>query len=333
MTPEQFVRKWEASTLKERSAAQEHFLDLCALLDEPTPAQADPTGEHYCFEKGATKATGGQGFADVWKRECFAWEYKGPDKNLEAAHAQLLRYAHALENPPLLIVSDTKTIVIRTNWTSQVQEKHELALKDLVNADKRDLLKWAFSDPERLKPRKTRAELTKEAADEFSTLAQRLRDRGHDPQAVAHFVNRLVFCMFAEDVGLLPNKLFEKALQRSEAAPEKAQGYLRQLFGAMKSGGEFGLDDIPWFNGGLFDDDAALPLEEADVRLGLRAAKLYWGDIDPSILGTLFERGLDPSKRSQLGAHYTDREKIMMIVGPGHHRAPARRMGGDQRRH
>ena len=30
----------------------------------------------------------------------------------------------------------------------------------------------------------------------------------------------------------------------------------------------------------------------------------------------LFERGLDPDKRSQLGAHYTDRDKIMMIVGP-----------------
>ncbi|MEX0644846.1 MAG: DNA methyltransferase [Parvularculaceae bacterium] len=316
MTPADFIRKWERSTLKESSAAQEHFLDLCALLGEQTPAQADPEGENFCFEKGATKSTGGQGFADVWKRDHFAWEYKGPDKNLETAHSQLLRYAGALENPPLLIVSDTKTIIIRTNWTSQVQIKHEIALADLQDAAKRDLLKWAFADPERLKPKKSRAELTAEAAEQFSELAQRLRGRGHDPQKVAHFVNRLVFCMFAEDVGLLPGKLFEKALKVSETAPEKAQGHLSRLFAAMKDGGEFGLEEVPWFIGGLFDDDAALALDDGDIRLALKAARLYWGDIDPSILGTLFERGLDPSKRSQLGAHYTDRDKIMMIVGP-----------------
>lgn len=83
MEPSDFIRKWEKSTLKESAAAQQHFLDLCALLDEPTPAEIDPTGENYCFEKGATKSTGGQGFADVWKREHFGWEYKGPNRDLE----------------------------------------------------------------------------------------------------------------------------------------------------------------------------------------------------------------------------------------------------------
>ena len=46
------------------------------------------------------------------------------------------------------------------------------------------------------------------------------------------------------------------------------------------------------------------------------AAARDWAEIDPSIFGTLFERGLDPGKRSQLGAHYTDRDKIMLIVEP-----------------
>ena len=77
MTPGDFIAKWRASELKERSAAQEHFIDLCWLLGEPTPAEADPTGERYCFERGARKDTGGDGWADVWKRHCFAWEYKG----------------------------------------------------------------------------------------------------------------------------------------------------------------------------------------------------------------------------------------------------------------
>ena len=101
MTPEVFITKWRAAELKERSAAQEHFIDLCRLLGEPTPAEADPTGEMYCFEKGARKETGGDGWADVWKRHCFAWEYKGPRANLDAAFDQLRQYALALENPPL----------------------------------------------------------------------------------------------------------------------------------------------------------------------------------------------------------------------------------------
>ena len=52
-------------------------IDECRLLGEPMPAEADPTGEHYCFERGARKDTGGDGWADVWKRHCFAWKYKG----------------------------------------------------------------------------------------------------------------------------------------------------------------------------------------------------------------------------------------------------------------
>ena len=75
-------------------------------------------------------------------------------------------------------------------------------------------------------------------------------------------------------------------------------------------------EPIDWFNGGLFDDDCALPLEREDLSLAIRAADLDWAEIDPSILGTLFERGLDPDKRSQLGAHYTDRDKIMLIIEP-----------------
>ena len=77
MTLGEFIAKWRAPELKERSAAREHFIDLCRLLGEPTPAEADPTGERYYFERGARKDIGGDGWADVWKRQCFAWEYKG----------------------------------------------------------------------------------------------------------------------------------------------------------------------------------------------------------------------------------------------------------------
>ncbi|TAU22554.1 class I SAM-dependent DNA methyltransferase [Rhizobium leguminosarum] len=317
MTPHEFLTKWRANELKERSASQSHFNDLCKLLGILDPVSADPTGEWFTFEKGATKTSGGEGWADVWRKGCFAWEYKGRHANLDKANAQLLQYAVALENPPLLIVSDMARIVIRTNWTNSVQEKHEFALEDLVDGAVRDRIKAAFVDPEAFRPKKSRQELTEETAAEFARLAQRLRERGHEAHQVAHFVNRLVFCMFAEDVGLLPDNLFTKMLEVSRRNPAEFSQNAATLFGAMaRPGGKVGFTAIEWFNGGLFEDDAVLPMDADDIDQLLRAARRDWSQIDPSILGTLFERGLDPAKRSQLGAHYTDRDKIMMIVRP-----------------
>ena len=86
LTPQDFVAKWRHTTLKERSAAQEHFLDLCHLIGHPTPAEADPTGTTFTFEAGAATQRGGRGWADIWKRGSFAWEYKGKHANLDAAY-------------------------------------------------------------------------------------------------------------------------------------------------------------------------------------------------------------------------------------------------------
>ena len=316
MTPNEFISKWRASTLTERSASQQHFLDLCELLGEPKPAEVDPVGKSYCFERGARKDSGGDGWADVWKRHHFAWEYKGKRKDLDTAFDQLRQYALALENPPLLIVSDMHRFRIRTNWTNSVSRTYEFGLDDLADAATRDLLKWAFSDPERLRPGKTRQALTEQAAESFAVVAQTLRERGHDPHAVAHFVNRLVFCMFADDVGLLPNHMFTRMLEQARHTPAQFADLAGDLFRVMASGGRVGFETVEWFNGGLFDDDTALPLEKSDIDTVLAASRLDWSEIDPSILGTLFERGLDPGKRAQLGAHYTDRDKIMLIVEP-----------------
>jgi type II restriction/modification system DNA methylase subunit YeeA len=316
MTPEAFIAKWKASSLKESAGSQEHFIDLCRLLGEPTPAEADPSGENYAFEAGATKTTGKEGWADVWKRGCFAWEYKGKGRDLQQAYAQLQQYAVALENPPLLVVSDMARILVHTNWTNTIKQTTEFTLEDLRNAKKREVLKAVFSDPERLKPSKTRQSVTEDAAREFADLARRLREQGHESQRVAHFVNRLVFCMFAEDEGLLPKEMFSRMLAHAKADPAEFQLLAHDLFAAMRQGGRVGFEKVAWFNGGLFDDDETLPLDRPAIDMCLRAAGLDWSEIDPSIFGTLFERGLDPDKRSQLGAHYTDRDKIMMIVEP-----------------
>jgi len=316
LTPEQFIRKWTAANLGERSAAQQHFLDLCALLGEPTPAEVDPDGDSYTFEKGGATATGGRGWADVWRKGVFAWEYKGPGKDLNAAYYQLKKYADALENPPLLITCDTKRIEIHTNFTNTVKTVHVLELDTLADPARRQLLKDAFANPERFRPGTTRQMVTKEAAERFSALAHQLQAKGYEPHRVAHFLNRIIFCMFAEDVGLLPNRIFTKLATASVSHPETFESNARQLFAGMATGGSVAFEVIDWFNGGLFDDDATLPLDETALKLVLKCAELDWSNIEPSIFGTLFERGLDPDKRSQQGAHYTDPDTIMKIVNP-----------------
>ncbi len=316
MTPQEFVAKWRASTLKESSASQEHFIDLCRMLGHETPAQADSEGTWFTFERGADKSTGGQGWADVWKKGFFAWEYKGKHKDLDAAYAQLLRYCDALLNPPLLVVSDMETIVIHTNFNNTVRRDIRLTLDDLTTEAGQATLRAVFTEPERLRADETPEGVTKKAAADFAKLAESLRDRGVDSEVAAHFLIRILFSLFAEDIKLLPDKLVSRLVADTREDPAAFGRQLKTLFGHMAKGGYFGLDRIPHFNGGLFDDDTVLELTRDDLRILHRVSQLDWSSIEPSILGTLFERGLDPGKRSQIGAHYTSREDILLIVEP-----------------
>jgi len=316
LAPQEFVEKWRRSTLKESAGAQSHFNDICRMLGHPTPAKADPEGSSFTFEKGASKLTGGEGWADVWKKGVFAWEYKGKHKDLDKAYEQLQLYRDALLNPPLLIVSDMETIVVHTNFTNTVKRTYRLALDDLPTKDGLAILRNAFEHPQRLRAEQTTEGVTKQAAAEFGKLAESLRTAGHDPEKAAHFLIRILFCLFAEDVGLLPEGLFTKLIDGTKDDPARSHELLGELFGHMAEGGFFGLEKIPHFNGGVFDNREALPLDRDDLEILSRVARLDWSSIEASILGTLFERGLDPGKRAQLGAHYTSRDDILLIVEP-----------------
>jgi hypothetical protein len=315
VTPEAFVSKWRAASISERAAAQSHFIDLCRLLQVPNPVEADPTGATYAFEKAVQKAARGRGFADVWKKDAFAWEYKGRGKDLGDAYRQLLLYRDDLGNPPLLVVSDLDRIEVHTNFTGTTKAVHVFTLDDLLDPKKRSDLRLVWTNPLSFDPKLRRERITEAATNEIGRIALGLRDRGHEPQSVAHFMMQLVFALFAEDIRLLPNRLVTKILERANN-PERVQDYLSQLFRAMSTGGEVILEDVPFFNGGLFDGSDALPLTGDEITILHEAAVLDWAEVEPSIFGTLFERSLDPAKRSQLGAHYTSRDDILRIVEP-----------------
>jgi type II restriction/modification system DNA methylase subunit YeeA len=345
MTPEAFIARWRGSTRTESSASHEHFLDLCELLGVEKPADVDKHAAEYTFEKSVVKLDGSVGYADVWKRHCFAWEYKGPNKSLVRAYAQLKEYADALENPPLLIVSDMQEIRVHTNFTNSIAKRHTILLADLITPETRILLRNCFRAPERLRPIATRETVTHDAAVALGRVAGRLKDRGFAPTRVAHFLNKLVFCLFSEDIDLLPNRVFAEIVEEAIKSPDDLLHMLRELFVAMAKGGmRFGATAVPWFNGGLFNDDDVLTLEGLGITDLAAATQLDWSAIDPSIFGTLFEAGLDPDRRRAMatlfdtitrqeppyqpqlfagiesqagvGIHYTDAEKITKLIAP-----------------
>jgi type II restriction/modification system DNA methylase subunit YeeA len=316
MTVTEFIAIWQKADLTERSGCQQHFCGLCRLLGHPEPVEMDPTGESFTFERGAEKNTGGDGFADVWKKGFFGWEYKGKHKNLDAAYQQLLRYAQALENPPLMVVCDMERIIIRTNFTNTPTVKYEIALADLAKPENLALLRNVFFEPEKLKPGVTIQSITTEAARHLAEIAQSMRKRGLPALDVAHFLDRMIFCLFAEDVGLLPRGLFSRVMKNSQHDPALFRKVMAQLFEAMADGGLFGEHKILHFNGNLFSDATVLDMEAEEIERIAQISTLDWSAVDPSIFGTLFERGLDPDKRSQLGAHYTSREDIEVLVEP-----------------
>ncbi len=171
MTPQGFITKWQRANLSEQSAYQQHFLDLCDLLEQPKPAEADPDGAWYTFQRGVRKTHGEKGWADVWMRGHFGWEYKGKHKNLVEAYDQLLEYRVDLENPPLLVVCDLDRFEIHTNFTNTSERIYSFDLAALEQPLHLDVLRKVFTDPNALHPDVRAETITKEAAERFAELA------------------------------------------------------------------------------------------------------------------------------------------------------------------
>ncbi len=322
MTPEQFVAKWSKIRQKETAVAHSHFNDVCRLVNHPVPTEYDPEGKRFSFETKTVKPGGGKGFADVFFKDHFIWEYKGVHKNLDKAFRQLQLYREHLQNPPLLITSDTHQIIIHTNFNNYPVLKHRITFDEIISGNGVEMLRWAFFDPDKFKPAQNQQEITEASAETFIAVAdemkkhQEVTGETYTPEQLAHFMVRLLFTLFAEDMELLPHKIFTKLLQAQEQQHTNLRQSIQILFREMRAGGMFGMYQVRHFDGTLFDDDFVPIIPDKLAQALLQAADQKWTAVDPSIFGTLFERVIDESKRSQLGAHYTNVDDIMLIVGP-----------------
>ena len=336
LTAEQFVAKWSAVEQSE-AVSREHFVDLCRLLGQPTPTEADPAGTDYAFEKhvvptaAASKGSKGfGGYVDVWKRGCFIWEYKRKGtKDLTDAYRQAAQYRDALDNPPLTVVCDITRTVIHTHFVGYPRQTTEVRLDELPG--RLNVLRRLFTAPDSFRPEDTSAGLTAKLAGKFGDVIRPLvhgAPAGDDlfagidsglggKLAAAHFLMKVVFCLFAEDIDLLPPGLFTRAVAGAIHDPDAFPEVAGDLFRTMHAGGRYGEHRIAHFNGGLFAGrDDALRLNQPALRALHDVAKKDWHGVDPSIFGTLFERLLDPRKRAQIGAHYTSEADIRLVVDP-----------------
>ncbi|HSN99469.1 MAG TPA: DNA methyltransferase, partial [Candidatus Nanopelagicales bacterium] len=344
-----FIAKWSRSSASERANKDIFLVELCDLLGvpRPDPATGDVARDRYVFEKAVpTVQEGGKITVkriDLYKHGCFLLEAKQGasagskkagtarrgtatwDLAMDDARGQALGYARSLDDPPpFLIVCDIGHMFElyadfdgTRRWPPFPNaQKNRIHLTDL--AQHIDTLRALWTEPLSLDPARRAVRVTREVAASLGELARRLESEGNPPESVAEFLMRCLFTMFAEDVGLLPERLFTDAIEQHWLPdPPAFPGGIQALWEAMNGGQHFGfVGKLLRFNGGLFAQPSALRLSREALEELLRAAKHDWSSVEPSIFGTLLERALDPKERHKLGAHYTPRAYVERLVRP-----------------
>ncbi|SDE52358.1 class I SAM-dependent DNA methyltransferase [Kordiimonas lacus] len=256
----------------------------------------------------------------------------GWDRAMLKARTQAESYAKALPAedgwPPFLMVVDVGHEIHLYSDFAQAgknysrypdSRSYRITIDDLRKEEKREILRQIWLDPRQLDPSRKSAKVTREIADHLAKLAKSLEGKGHSADAVAGFLMRCLFTMFAEDIKLLPERSFTELLESMRGDTRGLlPRMLEALWGSMDRGGfspEL-RETVKRFNGYLFKERTALPLEEPQLELLILAARADWKSVEPAIFGTLLERALDPRERHKLGAHYTPRAYVERLVVP-----------------
>ena len=253
------------------------------------------------------------------------------DDTMLKARNQADNYARAVARddgwPPFLMIVDVGHVIeLYADFSKQGQgynqfpdgNRYRIYLEDLRRDEIRDLLCTIWTDPYSLDPSLKAAEVTRDIAAHLAELGKSFEGQGHDSETVARFLMRCLFSMFAEDVDLIPRGSFTELLRKLRGHPEHAQPALKGLWETMNTGGfsQVLMQDLKRFNGGLFKEADALPLNNLQLGLLIEAAEADWRQVEPAIFGTLLERALDKRQRHKLGAHYTPRAYVQRLVTP-----------------
>jgi hypothetical protein len=247
------------------------------------------------------------------------------------AKGQAYAYARALDAsegwPPFLMVVDVGHVIdIYADFTGAGKNyapfpdgtKYRLHIDNLAKEETRKLLRSIWEEPLSLDPTRRSARVTRQIASELAELGKSFEAQGHSQEVTARFLMRCLFTMFAEDVELIDKGAFTGLLDEMRSHPQHVAPTLESLWTSMNDGGFSAVlkRNVLHFNGGLFRDAKALPVNNLQLGLLIRAAQHDWREVEPAIFGTLMERALSPKERHKLGAHFTPRAYVERLVGP-----------------
>ncbi len=345
MELETFIARWAASGASELPNKDLFLVELCEVLEvpRPLPATGDLERDRYCFERDAVFVhEGGRstiGRIDLYKHGCFLLEAKqgpGPDSRkrragrgsprwnvaMRDALGQALGYAATLPKPPpFLLVCDLGhcfDVYASFDGTTAYRPYPDARSSRLFLADlgrHRERLRRIFVDPWSLDPSAEKVRVTREIAAHLADLARQLEAAGNPSEIVATFLMRCLFTLFAEDVGLLPDRPFRRSLEEWWVGnpPSFVPGVV-SLWQAMRDGADNLCGKIRRFGGALFQTPSAPKLDAAQLERLREAAGCDWSEVEPAIFGTLLERAFDPEERHRLGAHFTPRSYVERLV-------------------
>ena len=290
------------------------------------------------------------------------------DQLMRDARRQAEQYAHSLPAShapvPFLIVCDVgRAFELYFDYAGNGRgygffpdkQRYRIALGDLTSDAKlpgvdltpADVLRAIWRDPASVDPRVRAADVTRDVARKLAQVSVHLEEEGrremkrrgeadatHEAELIegtALFLMRILFCMFAEDVGLLPKDRFTEFLQScvrpydpdhpADLIDEQTlRNGLVSLWTAMDAPDPatryaFALrEQVRYFNGGLFGRRDFYRLARNDLDSLIDAAKHRWTNVEPAIFGTLLEQALSAKDRAKLGAHYTPRPYVERLV-------------------
>jgi hypothetical protein len=256
---------------------------------------------------------------------------RGWDVLMRNARVQAEDYARALPAshgwPPFILVCDVgHAIEVFADFSGQGKNYRQfpdrggyrIYLDDLHYPAIRDRLRAIWLAPHSLDPAREAAKVTRDIARRLAHVSRLLEARGRQPGEVAYFLMRCLFTMFAQspNVRLLDPGDFTDLLADTRANGASFAPLLEELWRGMDKGAVSAAlrKQVRHFNGGLFKDARAIPLNREEIGELYEASRYDWTQVEPAIFGTLLEQALDPAERRRLGAHYTPRAYVERLV-------------------
>ena len=266
----------------------------------------------------------------------------GPARLMRAAKRQAESYAKALDEwPPFLIVVDVGVAI--ELWSDFARQgktyaqfpdraRSRITLEQLRDPEVRDRLLKVWTDPMSLDPAVRMAEITTDIAARLAWLVRSIGSREvtgqHGrPDVVARaaranqtalFVMQCIFAMFADGVGLIEERGFLAFLESYRGKADHFHKGVGEFFRHLDKGGHCSAirQDLKRFNGGLFRQVAAMPINEQELEALIAVARRDWASVEPAIFGALLEQALDARERAEPGAQYTPRAYVERLVEP-----------------